>query len=214
MPLRMLVYADRLLFGTIADKKALYRRTPIVLPTIHFYVLYVGSEMQEDEKILRLSDFFREKGSDLELTCHVLNITYKKDRPFLKNCQPIREYSFFVNRTEQNQQNGMNLDDAIRESMDYCIQHKIMQSFLKRNQREVLEMMMFQWNAEEARKVQEEERQEDILEAESRGKTEEKTTIIRNMLNTTSLSYDQIAQIANTTVDEVSRIAKDANIHH
>ena len=75
-------------------------------------------------------------------------------------------------------------------------------------------MMMFQWNAEEARKVQEEERQEDILEAESRGKTEEKTTIIRNMLNTTSLSYDQIAQIANTTVDEVSRIAKDANIHH
>ena len=66
--IRQLIYADRLLLGTIADQKALYRRKPLYLPAIHFYVLYIGNEMKEDEKIQRLSDFFREKDSDLELT--------------------------------------------------------------------------------------------------------------------------------------------------
>ncbi|WP_294159782.1 hypothetical protein [uncultured Selenomonas sp.] len=212
--LRQLIYADRLLLGTVVDKKALYRRTPIYLPAPHFYTLYIGSDMKEDEKDVRLSDYFREKGSDLDLTCHVINITYKKDRAFLKDCQPIREYSFFVNRTERNQQGGMSLDNSIRESIDYCIHHKIMQSFLERNRREVLEMMMFQWNAEEAQKVYEEELAEATAkskaEGEAEGKAKEKMTIIHNMLNTTNLSYEQIAQIAGTTVKEVGRIAKDA----
>ena len=71
-------------------------------------------------------------------------------------------------------------------------------------------MMMLQWNAEEARKVQEEE----IQEAKSKGKAEEKMTVIHNMLNTTNLSYEKIAQIASTTVDHVQRIAKEANLRH
>ena len=158
----MLVYADRLLFGAIADKRALYRTKSVELPAIHFYVLYIGNDMPEDEKLLKLSNAFREKNSDLELLCHVINITYQKNRAILKNGQPLREYSYFVNQVEQNQQNGMSLDRAIRESIDDCIKHKIMRSFLEHNQREVLEMMMFQWNAEVAKKVQEEEYREDL----------------------------------------------------
>ena len=142
--------------------------------------------MKEDEKDVRLSDYFREKGSDLELTCHVINITYRKNRKFLDNCQPIREYSFFVNRSEQNQERGMSKDDAIRESIDYCIKHQIMQSFLERNRREVLIMMMLQWNAEEARKVQEAERLEDIHAAERNGEAKATATIIRNLLSSKS----------------------------
>ena len=207
--LRQLIYADRLLLGTVVDKKALYRRTPIYLPAPHFYTLYIGKEMQENEKDIHLSDYFRETGSDLDLTCHVINITYDKNHTFLEKCQPIREYSFFVNRTEQNQQNGMSLGTAIRESMDYCIQHQIMQSFLERNRREVLEMMMFQWNAEDARKVWEEEKREAESRGEARGEAKEKATIICNMLNTTNLSCEQIAKIASTTVEEVRRIAKE-----
>lgn len=39
------------------------------------------------------------------------------------------------------------------------------------------------------------------------------TTIIRNMLNTTNLSYEQIAKIASTTIEEIQRIAKDTKAH-
>ena len=207
--LRQLIYVERLLLGAVADKKALYRRTPIYLPAPHFYTLYIGKDMKEDEKDVRLSDYFREKGSDLELTCHVINITYRKNRKFLDNCQPIREYSFFVNRSEQNQERGMSKDDAIRESIDYCIKHQIMQSFLERNRREVLIMMMLQWNAEEARKVQEAERLEDIHAAERNGEAKATATIIRNLLKTTTLSFEEIAGVASTTVDHVKRIAKE-----
>ena len=78
-------------------------------------------------------------------------------------------------------------------------------------------MMMFQWNAEDARKAAE----EDIREAESRGeargeakgRAEEKermtATIIRNLLKTTTLSFEEIAGVASTTVDHVKRIAKE-----
>ena len=211
--LRQLIYVERLLLGAVADKKALYRRTPIYLPAPHFYTLYIGKDMKEDEKDVRLSDYFREKGSDLELTCHIINITYRKNRKFLDNCQPIREYSFFVNRTEQNQQDGMSLGDAIRESIDYCIHHKVMQSFLERNRREVLEMMMFQWNAEDARKAAEEDIREAESRGEARGRADEKAkttaTIIRNLLKTTTLSFEEIAGVASTTVDHVKRIAKE-----
>lgn len=87
-------------------------------------------------------------------------------------------------------------------------------------------MMMFQWNAEEARKVQEEERLEDIQKAETRGeargeargRAEEKarttSTIIRNLLKTTTLSFEEIAGVASTTVDHVKHIAKEANLRH
>ena len=212
--LRQLIYVERLLLGAVADKKALYRRTPIYLPAPHFYTLYIGKDMKEDEKDVRLSDYFREKGSDLELTCHVINITYRKNRKFLDNCQPIREYSFFVNRSEQNQERGMSKDDAIRESIDYCIKHQIMQSFLERNRREVLIMMMLQWNAEEARKVQEAERLEDIHAAERNGEAKATATIIRNLLKTTTLSFEEIAGVASTTVEQVERIAKENGLRH
>ncbi len=139
MPARMLIYASRLLLGTLADKKALYRKKLIYLPTI-------------------------------------------------------------------------------REAITYCIQHKIMQSFLESCREEVLQMMTFQWNAEEAKKVQEEERQEDIQEAETRGKAEGITAttlkVVRNLLKKKLLSYEEIADTTDTTIDEVIRIAKESHLSY
>ena len=222
MPARMLIYASRLLLGTLADKKALYRKKLVYLPTIHFYELYIGDEMKEDERLLRLSDSYRETGADLELTCHVINITYKENRRILQKCQPLREYSCFIHQISQNRKSGMNLDTAIRKAIAYCIQHKIMQSFLENCREEVLQMMTLQWNAEEAKKVQEEERQEDIQEAENRGEAKGKaegiaaTTlkVVRNLLKKKLLSYEEIADTTDTTLDEVIRIAKESHLSY
>jgi len=179
-----------------------------------------------EDVILKLSSSFREGNADLELICHVINITYKEGREILEKCQPIREYSRFVAQIEQNRQNGMRLDAAIREAINYCIQHKIMQSFLESCREEVLQMMTFQWSADEAKKVQEEERLEDIRDAVARGTAEGKAEgkaegiatatmkIIRNLLKKNAMSYEEIADSTDTTLDEVIRIAKESNLSY
>ena len=74
-------------------------------------------------------------------------------------------------------------------------------------------MMMFQWNAEDARKAAEEDIREAESRGEARGRADEKAkttaTIIRNLLKTTTLSFEEIAGVASTTVDHVKRIAKE-----
>ena len=213
VPVRMLIYGCRLLMGTLADKKALYRRKLVPLPAMHFYELYIGSDMTEDERTLRLSAAYKEGGADLELVCHVINITYQENRPILQACQPLREYSLFVHRIEVNRRRGMPLDEAIREAIDYCVQHQIMQSFLEQCRVEVLQMMSLQWNADEARRVQEEERREDIQEvatkSKAEGKTEERTFMFRvwDMLQE-KRPYQDIAREMKTTVEEVRQIAE------
>ena len=50
------------------------------------------------------------------------------------------------------------------------LKHEIMQSFLERCKEEVLQMMTLQWDAEEARRVQEEEYQEELSAATAKSK--------------------------------------------
>ena len=96
------------------------------------------------------------------------------------------------------------------------LKHEIMQSFLERCKEEVLQMMTLQWDAEEARRVQEEEYQEELSAATAKSKAEglaEATMkIIRNLLKMKQLSYKDIADSTDTTVNDVIRIAKESHL--
>ena len=96
------------------------------------------------------------------------------------------------------------------------LKHEIMQSFLERCKEEVLQMMTLQWDAEEARRVQEEEYQEELSAATAKSKAEglaEATMkIIRNLLKKKQLSYKDIADSTDTTVNDVIRIAKESHL--
>ncbi len=96
------------------------------------------------------------------------------------------------------------------------LKHEIMQSFLERCKEEVLQMMTLQWDAEEARRVQEEEYQEELSAATAKSKAEglaEATMkIIRNLSKMKQLSYKDIADSTDTTVNDVIRIAKESHL--
>ena len=174
LPYRLLVYSTLVQLPDFVKSQALYSTTLIKIPAPHFYVLYIGNDMKSDEVTLRLSTSFKEKGADLELICHVLNITYKEHRKILEQCRPLWEYSFFVNRIEENKKRGMTLDDAIREAITYCIAHGIMKDFLEEHQEEVLKMFALKWDADEEKKVlraesRAEGKAEGIEEGEARG---------------------------------------------
>ena len=68
-----------------------------------------GDDMQADEDTLTLSSLFRERPADLELTCHVYNITYQKHRAILDRCRPLWDYSFFIPQIDENKKSGLPL---------------------------------------------------------------------------------------------------------
>lgn len=204
MPVRLLLYSAFQLLANLIDPKTIYGTKLVKILAPHFYVFYIGDDMDVDEDTLKLSASFRETKADLELVCHVFNITYKEHREILERCQPLREYSFLVHQVEQNKKSGMPLGTAIREAVMYCIAHGIMGNFLEEHREEVIEMIALQWDSDVEKKVLREEGVEEGLErgrAEGRaegkteGKTEGKAEAARSLMETLHCTKEKAMEL-------------------
>ena len=156
MPLRCLEYISRL-YETLFESKEKYSRKLLQIPIPEFYVFYNGEEDYPSDKILKLSDAFIEKigEANLELTVKVININKQNSHPILENCKTMYEYTVFVETVrkwkEIDQINGF--EKAIEE----CIQNNILKDYLKRKTKEVLNMLVAEYDYETDIAVQREE---------------------------------------------------------
>ena len=156
MPLRCLEYISRL-YETLFESKEKYSRKLLQIPIPEFYVFYNGEEDYPSDKILKLSDAFMEKigEANLELTVKVININKQNSHPILENCKTMYEYTVFVETVrkwkETDQINGF--EKAIEE----CIQNNILKDYLKRKTKEVLNMLVAEYDYETDIAVQREE---------------------------------------------------------
>ena len=147
MPLRCLEYVSRL-YETLFESKEKYSRKLLNIPTPEFYVFYNGEEAYPCDKTLKLSEAFIERGmeTNLELTVKVININRQNGHPILKNCKPMYEYSIFVETVrkwkEIDSQNGF--EKAVEE----CIENNILREYLKRKTKEVLNMLLAEYDYE------------------------------------------------------------------
>lgn len=67
MPVRLLLYSAFQLLANLIDPKTIYGTKLVKIPAPHFYVFYIGDDMDVDEDTLKLSASFRETKADLEL---------------------------------------------------------------------------------------------------------------------------------------------------
>ena len=159
MPLRCLEYIGRL-YETLFESKEKYSRKLLNIPTPEFYVFYNGEESYPSDKTLKLSEAFIERGTEtnLELTVKVININRQNRHPVLENCQTIQEYSIFVETVrkwkEIDPQNGF--EKAVEE----CIENNILREYLKRKTKEVLNMLLAEYDYETDIAVQRAEERE------------------------------------------------------
>ena len=159
MPLRCLEYIGRL-YETLFESKEKYSRKLLNIPTPEFYVFYNGEEPYPSDKILKLSEAFIERGTEtnLELTVKVININRQNRHPVLENCQTIQEYSIFVETVrkwkEIDPQNGF--EKAVEE----CIENNILREYLKRKTKEVINMLLAEYDYETDIAVQRAEKRE------------------------------------------------------
>ena len=169
MPLRFLQYAARL-YECIQNPRDRYLRRLKKIPTPEFYVFYNGKEDYPESTTLRLSDAFMTipEKPVLELVVSVTNINYNKGSKILHTCKPLAEYTLFIEavrrHTKFDPENGF--QNAIKE----CIQNDILREYLQRKSKEVMNMLIAEYDYDVDIAVQrEEEREIALKEGEAKG---------------------------------------------
>ena len=80
----------------------------------------------------------------LELEVKVLNINEHKGNKILQSCKPLAEYSLFVETVRRNieQDKEYGFENAIKE----CIQNGILKEYLQRKSKEVINMLIAEYD--------------------------------------------------------------------
>ena len=145
MPLRCLEYVTRL-YEHIQNPRERYSRTLKKIPIPAFYVFYNGVEKFPAKQILKLSDSFimQSETVNLELVVKLININYDKNSQILKSCEPLGQYSLFVDAVCRHiavdKEHGF--ENAIKE----CIKNDILREYLQRKSREVINMLIAEYD--------------------------------------------------------------------
>ena len=155
LPLRMLLYISRV-YEKIVDRNTAYGTKLVKIPRPELIVLYNGKASFPDERILRLSDAFKEapdntdKFGCVDLTVRVLNINDGRNEDIVKRSDALREYIVFTQKVREGTDAGKHLSDALAEAITYCEENQILQQFLKDYASEVLNMLLTEFIIEDA----------------------------------------------------------------
>ena len=169
MPLRFLQYVARL-YEQIQEPRAKYYRTLQKIPTPEFYVFYNGLEEYPERTTLKLSDAFiaQSEKPALELVVSVININYNKGNEILHTCKPLAEYTLFVDAVRRHTK--LDSENGFKNAINECIQNDILREYLQRKSREVINMLLAEYDYDVDITVQrEEERNIALKEGDAKG---------------------------------------------
>lgn len=205
MPLRCLEYIARL-YEQIQEPSVRYYRTLQKIPTPEFYVFYNGKENYPVNKTLKLSDAFITKpvSVPLELTVQVLNINKNKAHKILKTCKMLDEYSLFVE--EVRIQRNLDPENGFTNAVKICIQKGILKEYLQRKSREVINMLLAEYDYDTDIAVQ---RQESLMlgirQGIERGAYQTKLETAR-LMKQANCQRDFIMQITGLPAKEIDTL--------
>ena len=179
-----------------------------------FYVFYNGIEDYPQTITLKLSDAFITKPEHipLELTVQVLNINNDKGGEILKTCKTLDEYSLFVE--EVRIQTQLDPENGFTNAVKICIEKGILKEYLQRKSREVINMLIAEYDYDTDIAVQ---RKESLMlgiqqgkslgfaEGEARGFRQKALQDARN-LKRLGVSVEIISQATGLSQEEVGAL--------
>ena len=172
MALRLLMYIARV-YEKLIGAKNIYTQKRIPLPRPEFFVLYNGTAPFPDEHIIKLSDTFEKPASlgipekespALELEVRVININHGKNDGLVQRCKTLAHYSAFIAKVRELEKETGEKTEALKQAIQYCRENAILKEFLEKNGTEVINMLMTEWNWDDALAVRYEEGREQGIE--------------------------------------------------
>ena len=215
MPLRDLIYFTEMIYKKIdRQKRDIYGKRLIKIPTPHFVVFYNGKENAPEHYELRLSDAFEHKTGqpELELICQVYNINRGKNTELLSKCPTLRDYMYFVDLVRQyaHDPDVYNLEKAIQLAIDQCIREDVLKEFLQERGKEVMNVMTLDFTFERRLELQ---RAEAAEEGEKIGRVQGEKIGIHKILSEQirkkllkNKSLEQIADELEETPENIQPI--------
>ena len=201
MPIRCLEYIARL-YEQFYKSKEKYSRKQLAIPTPEFYVFYNGKEPYRGDSLLKLSDSFTQKHNEyaLELSVKVVNINYDKASEILERCKPLKQYSLFVDAVRRNI--AVDKEHGFEKAIKECIQNDILREYLQRKSKEVLNMLIGEYDYDTDIAVQ---REESFDMGRSEGSHQKALETAKTML-TMGYPLVDICKISGLTTDEVDAL--------
>jgi len=208
MALRLLMYIARVYEKLIGDKN-IYSSRLIHIPRPEFYVLYNGVTPYPDRETLKLSDAFEKAGffgllekanAALELEVNVVNINEGKNEGIVKRCKTLAGYSAFVAKVRAYEREIGDKTEAMKQAIKYCRDHDILKEFLEKNATEVMNMLITEWNLEDAKKVWYEEGREE-------GREEGLEKVARNAI-AQGASLDFVQKITGLDIQTIASLSE------
>ena len=118
-----------------------------------------------------------------------------------KICRPLRGYSIFSNHYKLLRKQGLDIDEAVRDTIRYCIDNDVMKNYLLHNESEVIDMFGFEWNEKEEREA--------LLEAgEARGEARGRINTIRDLLSDGIITIEALKASGRYSPEELAAMAK------
>jgi len=157
MALRLLLYIARV-YEKILDTKAMYRDKLIKIPRPQFFVLYNGVNIfPEREKISLSNAFFDQDNIDvgglLELEVDIINVNQGYNKDLHKKSETLSCYVIFVSKVREFLKEGLELENAITKTINYCIKNNILADFLNKHSKEVKNMLVYEFDLDTAKEV-------------------------------------------------------------
>ena len=205
MPLRFLQYAARL-YERIQNPRDRYLRRLKKIPTPEFYVFYNGEEDYPESATLRLSDAFitaPEKPS-LELIVSVTNINYNKGSEILHTCKPLKEYTLFIEAVRKHTK--LDSENGFRNAIKECIQNDILREYLQRKSKEVMNMLIAEYDYDVDIAVQREEEREIALQEGISEGSHQKALETAKLMRTHNYPIAEICTMTGLTEKEIEQL--------
>ena len=141
----------------------------------------------------------------MELVVQLININYDKGNPVLRNCKPLKEYSLFVEMVRRHI--ALNKDHGFENAIKECIKNDILREYLQRKSREVMNMLLAEYDYDTDIAVQRaEEREIAFAEGEARGSRQTKLETAK-LMKEENLSLDLITKITGLSQADVAAIS-------
>ena len=167
-----------------------------------FYVFYNGMEDYPETITLKLSDAFMTKSdfSPLELKVKVYNINKSKGAKVLSRCKTLDEYSLFIE--EVRIQTQLDPENGFTNAVKICIEKGILKEYLQRKSREVINMLVAEYDYDTDIAVQRAEERQIAFADGSYQKALEAARILKQLGD----SVKKIMQATGLTQEEVESI--------
>ncbi len=171
MPVRLLMYSGQLYekwFKMKGDEKLIYGNKLYKIPTPEFVVFYNGIADRPEKEILKLSTAFEEPPDKdlgfLELEVPVYNINRDMNSELFKRSEKLKHYAEFVAKLREFQKTNDDYSQAVKETVNHCIENGILSEFLKEHGGKIVSILFTEYNEETAKRVYAEEYAEDRVE--------------------------------------------------